>query len=152
MIMHAKPGKRIGILDGLLILIGVVAGGFLIYQVWYEWNAVAALAEVQEVESRGRGRASVTVVYEREGKPVQAKLHIWTWLDTLEKRQRVPILYQPDKPSVVQMDSFAQRYLPALLITLFGGAIGVSALWRVGQRAATARREQPSARPRESSG
>jgi hypothetical protein len=146
------PGKRIGILDGLLILIGVVAAGFLIYQVWYEWNAVAALAEVQEIESRRLGRASVTVVYEREGKPVQAKLHIWTWLDTLEQGQRVPILYQPHKPSVVQMDSFGQRYLPALLITLFGGAIGVSALWRARQRAATAPQQEPSARPRDSSG
>ena len=140
----AKSGKRIGILDGLIILIGIGAGGFLIYQVWYELNASAAKAVVSEVEMRGRGRASATVVYEIDGKAVEAKLHIWTWLDSLEKGQRVPVLYRPDKPSQVQLDSFGQRYLPCLLVMLFAGAVGLSAFWRARRRALTDRQHQGS--------
>ena len=134
----ASTGKRIGIVDGLIILLCVGAACFLAYQFWRARSLIATTAVVKEYGTRKRGQAVATVVYETEGKPVEARLSVWTWVHTLEKGQKVPIQYDPAKPSLVELDSFWQRYLPSLLLMVFGGAVGLGMLWRAKRRQASA--------------
>jgi hypothetical protein len=113
--------KRLGILNISIALIGVLAFGYLTYQVWYGVTATPATAVVQSYESRRRGQGSAIVTYELEGEPVEARLRVW--LLPLEKGQQVAILYRPEKPESVQLDSFWQRYAPAVGLVLFAGAV-----------------------------
>jgi len=134
----ASTGKRIGIVDGLIILLCVGAACFLAYQFWRARSLIATTAVVKEYGTRKRGQAVATVVYETEGKPVEARLSVWTWVHTLEKSQKVPILYDPDQPSRVELDSFWQRYLPPLAFMVLGGAVGLGVLWRARRRRVSA--------------
>jgi hypothetical protein len=136
--MMAPTAKRIGIVDGLLIVLGIAAGCYLAYQLWRARTLIATTAMVKEYETRRRGQAVATVVYEANGKQVEANLRVWTWVHSLEKGQQVPILYDPEEPSRVELDSFWQRYLPSLFLMLLGGAVGLSVLWRVKRRRASA--------------
>jgi hypothetical protein len=113
--------KRLGILNLAIALIGVLAFGYLTYQVWYEVNSTAATAVIQSYEGRRRGQGSAVVAYEVEGKAVEANLRVW--LLPLEKGQQVNILYRPENPESVQLDNFWQRYAPALGLVLFAGAV-----------------------------
>jgi hypothetical protein len=113
--------KQFGILNTLIALIGVLSFGYLLYQVWYGVNATRGTAVVQSYETRIRGQGSAVVAFEMEGKPVEAKLRVW--LLPLEKGQQVAILYRPDKPEVVQLDNFWQRYAGPMGMTLFAGAV-----------------------------
>jgi hypothetical protein len=113
--------KRFGILNTLIALIGVLSFGYLLYQVWYGLNATRGTAVVESYETRIRGQGSAVVAYEVEGKPVESKLRVW--LLPLEKGQQVAILYRPEKPEVVQLDNFWQRYTAPIVMVLFAGAV-----------------------------
>ena len=113
--------KRFGILNTLIALIGVLSLGYLFYQVWYGLSATRSTAVVQSYESGTRGRGTAVVAYEVDGRPVEAKLRVW--LLPLEEGQQVAILSRPDRPEVVQLDNFWQRYAAPVGMVLFAGAV-----------------------------
>jgi hypothetical protein len=113
--------KRFGILNSLIALIGVLALGYLIYQVWYGMTASRGTAVVESFEKKRRGQGAAVVVYEVEGKPVEATLRVW--LLDLEKGEQVAILYRSEKPEVVQLDDFRQRYAASIGLVLFASAV-----------------------------
>ena len=113
--------KQFGIVNSIIAVLGVLAFGYLIYQIWYGVTATPATAVVESYEKRRRFQGSAVVAYEVEGKPVEAKLRLW--LLDLEKGQQVPILYRPDKPELVQLDNFWQRYAASIGMVLFAAAV-----------------------------
>jgi hypothetical protein len=113
--------QRFGIANSIIALIGVLSLGYLIYQVWYGLNATPATAVVRSYEAKRRFQGTAVVAYQLEGKPVEATLRVW--LLPLEKDQPVAILYRPERPEVVQLDSFWQRYGAPLGVVLFAGAV-----------------------------
>jgi hypothetical protein len=113
--------KQFGILNTIIALIGVVTLGYLVYQVWYGMTAASSTAIVERYEEKRRFRGSAVVVFEVEGKSVEVTLQVW--LLKLEKGEQVAILYRPEKPEVVQLDSFWQRYAPSMGLVLFAGAV-----------------------------
>jgi hypothetical protein len=113
--------KRFGILNSLIALIGVLALGYLIYQVWYGMTASRGTGVVESFEKKRRGQGAALVTYEVEGKPVEATLRVW--LLDLEKGEQVAILYRPEKPDTVQMDDFRQRYAAPIGLVLFAFAV-----------------------------
>jgi hypothetical protein len=113
--------KQFGILNGIIAVIGVVALGYLIYQIWYGLNATRGAAVVESFEEKRRFRGTAVVAYEAEGKPVEAKLEVW--LLTLEKGQQVPILYRAATPELVQLDDFWQRYAASIGLVLFAAMV-----------------------------
>jgi hypothetical protein len=113
--------KQFGILNSIIAVIGVLAFGYVIYQIWYGLNATRSTAVVESYEKGTRFRGSAVIAYEAEGKPVEAKLQVW--LLTLEKGQQVAILYRPETPELVQLDDFWQRYAASIGLVLFAGAV-----------------------------
>jgi hypothetical protein len=113
--------QRFGIVNSIIALIGVLSLGYLVYQIWYGLNATPGTAVVQSYEAKRRFQGSAVVAYQLEGKPVEARLRVW--LLPLEQDQQVAILYRPERPEVVQLDSFWQRYAPPLGAVLFAGAV-----------------------------
>ncbi len=113
--------KQFGILNSIIAVIGVLAFGYLVYQIWYGVTATPVAAVVESYEKKKRFQGSAVVEYEVEGKPVEAKLQLW--LLELEKGQQVAILYRPDNPDVVQLDNFWQRYAASIGLTLFAAAV-----------------------------
>jgi hypothetical protein len=113
--------QRLGIVNSIIALIGLLSLGYLVCEVWYGLTAKPGTAVVQSYEARRRFQGSAVVVYQLEGKPVEAQLRVW--LLPLEKDQQVPILYRPESPAVVEMDSFWQRYAAPLGVVLFAGAV-----------------------------
>jgi hypothetical protein len=113
--------KQFGILNSIIAVIGVLAFGYLIYQIWYGVTATPASAVVESYEKKRRFQGSAVVGYEAEGKPVEGELQLW--LLELEKGEQVAILYRPDKPELVQLDNFWQRYAASIGVVLFAAAV-----------------------------
>jgi len=113
--------KQFGILNSIIAVIGVLGFGYLIYQIWYGVTATPATAIVESYEKTRRFQGAAVVAYEVEAKPVEGKLQLW--LLELEKGQQVPILYRPDKPELVQLDNFWQRYAASIGLVLFAAAV-----------------------------
>ena len=113
--------KQLGVVNCIIAVLGVLAFGYLIHQIWYGVTATPATAVVESFEKRRRFQGSAVVAYEVEGKPAEAKLQLW--LLDLEKGQQVAILYRPDKPELVQLDNFWQRYAASIGIVLFAAAV-----------------------------
>jgi hypothetical protein len=113
--------KQFGILNSIIAVIGVLAFGYVIYQIWYGITATPATAVVESYERTRRFQGAAVVVYEVEGWPAKAKLQLW--LLELEKGQQVAILYRPDNPELVQLDNFWQRYAASIGLVLFAAAV-----------------------------
>jgi hypothetical protein len=122
--------KQFGILNSIIAVIGVLAFGYLIYQVWYGLTATAGNAVVESYEKKRRFQGSALVSFEVDGKPVEATLHLW--LLDLEKGQQVAILYRPENPESAQPDNFWQRYAASIGMVLFAGAV---VAWELAKRA-----------------
>jgi hypothetical protein len=104
-------------------LAGVAAHG-LVGAILFGANAVPGTARVEDVTSY-LGRWDARVVHEVDGKPVQADLR--TAFHSVEKGTDLPILFLPNEPTRVRLDSIWQRYL--ILVVLLG--FGVPALWEL---------------------
>ncbi len=126
--------KQFGIVNSIIAVLGVLAFGYLIYQIWYGVTATPATAVVESYEKRRRFQGSAVVAYEAEGKPVEAKLRLW--LLDLDKGQQVAILYRPDKPELVQLDNFWQRYAASIGLVLFAAAVVGGELYKRSKRPA----------------
>jgi hypothetical protein len=89
-------------------LLSVVAIYVLHHEVAFVQEARQAQAVVEDyISSRGKGAA--TVSFECDGKTVKA--HFRTWFHPLTIGERVPVLYLPSQPTIVELDSFWQRFL-----------------------------------------
>lgn len=94
----------------------------LVHEIQFGAKAVSGTARVEGFTPSGHTR----VVHEVEGRPVRAVLR--TRFSSLEEGSEVPILYVPEEPAQVELDSLPQRFLwPVLLLLFFGGA----AAWQV---------------------
>jgi hypothetical protein len=113
--------KQFGILNSIIAVIGILALGYLIYQIWWGVTATHATAVVVHYEKTRRFQGLAVVEYELEGYSFEA--HFNTWLFDLERGQEVEILYQPDKPHLVQLDNFWQRYAASIGLVLFSAAV-----------------------------
>jgi uncharacterized protein DUF3592 len=99
-------------------LLSVVATYVLLHEVGFGQEARQAQAVVEDYISR-RGKGAATVSFEWEGKTVKA--HLRTWFQPLRIGERVSVLYLPSQPTIVELDSFWQRFLlPIGCLAIFG--------------------------------
>jgi hypothetical protein len=113
--------KQFGILNSIIAVIGVLALAYLIYQIWFGFNATRAIAVVESYEKKSRYRGTALVAYEVECKTVKAPLYLW--LLDLQEGDQVAILYRPENPESVQPDNFWQRYAASIGLVLFAAAV-----------------------------
>jgi hypothetical protein len=94
----------------------------LVHEIRFGANAVSGTARVEDFTPSGHAR----VVHEVEGRPVRAVLR--SSISSLGKGSEVPILYLPQEPTRVELDSLPKRFVwPVLLLLFFGGV----AAWQV---------------------
>jgi len=113
--------KQFGILNSIIAVIGVLALAYLIYQIWFGFNATPGIAVVESYEKKSRYRGTALVAYEVEGKTVKAPLYLW--LRDFQEGDQVAILYRPENPESVQPDNFWQRYAASIGLVLFAAAV-----------------------------
>jgi hypothetical protein len=107
------------------VLLSLGSIWLLAQEVSFGQKAYRADALVEDfISSRGKGAA--TISFETENGIVKA--HLQTFYYPLEAGKRVSVLYLPDEPRIVELDSFYQRFLLPVSCLLFFVIFGLVAM------------------------
>jgi hypothetical protein len=120
----AKALFQIPVVLDLLLVCGGLLFGYMALETFteevrYSLDGQQATAQVEKSTSGKHGSGNVVLTYEAAGKTVKATMS--TWFSNPGPGEQVAILYRPDKPHLVHLDSFWRRFLwPVSGVLLFG--------------------------------
>ncbi len=125
---------KIPIVRGLMftlggLLLGYIAVINLSEQVRYTLDGQPTTAQVDNSHSGKRGTGTVVLTYEAEGQSVKARMS--TWFYSPQPGEQIPILYRPDAPQFVQLDSLWRRFLWPVVGTVIFGTMFLVGLWEL---------------------
>jgi hypothetical protein len=116
---NARPGIGCSI---FLILLGAFAVFALVEEMAFGSRAPSCTARVKYFVPTRSGLGQAGVEYEVDGEPVEATLQT-SWFYTVKEGDQVSILYLPENPRHVRLESTWQRYLwPVFLLLVLGPA------------------------------
>jgi hypothetical protein len=149
------PSSSRGGLLGILVflIVGLVCLGLGIFFAVRTWSFAEGAEHVDGsvtgLRYDNKGLAAPVIQYHVEGKTYEIHGTSYSRPPAYSVGQIVKVMYHPDRPSDGQLDSFLERWLPTLVLTLFGlvfTAIGVGVLFWKGpvQPAAVDPRAGPS--------
>ena len=110
-------------------LLGYITSVNFTEEVRFSLDGKQAVAQVRNSEAGKRGIVNVVLTYESDGEVIDATM--LTWFYRPQAGEQVAILYRPDKPHLVHLDSFWRRFLWPVVGVLLSAAMLLFGLWDI---------------------
>jgi hypothetical protein len=105
----------------VVCLIGYMSIHLLVEEIKYSVHGRQVVAKVEQFSKGKDGAIHADVVYDEEGTMLRGRLNTYSWLYAVAPGDEVPILYLPENPGAVHLDSFWRRYFWPVGLILFAG-------------------------------
>ncbi len=100
-----------------------------IEQITFANEAVRVPGKVAEVRKSDHGSFAVISFVDQQGREHHFKSHVTASLQGLKLGEPVPVLFAPNLPGNVRIDTFMERWLASLIYGIVGIGLGGSLIW-----------------------